>query len=204
MDGFKDDLYLALISGDGYNEEQPDPGAVEGLISALRKYKLKVPMVTMLMLKVLSMVQDDVTMLYPRFDFLTEIKPLIVESFTKRVLNQANIRKTGLDFAEAFLEAKDIPSNFNLALKRISQGSFIWRIAHDDLDRLGGSIDKASYKIMLGMIIASIVIGTSLVVLATREVLTFESFQVTVSVYIAAILIGIFVVLQIIREKRKH
>jgi ubiquinone biosynthesis protein len=204
MDAFKDDLYLALISGEGYNEEQPDAGAVEGLISALRKYRLKVPMVTMLMLKVISMVQDDATMLYPRFDFLAEIKPLIVESFTKRVLNQANIRKTGLDFAEAFLEAKDIPSNVNLALKKISQGSFTWRIAHDDLDRLGGSIDMASYKIMLGMIIASIVVGTSLVVLATREVLTFESFQVTVAIYLAAILVGIFVVLQLIRERRKH
>ncbi len=204
MDAFKDDLYLALISGDAYDEEQPDAGAVEGLISALRKYKLRVPMVTMLMLKVISMVQDDATRLYPRFDFLTEIKPMIAESFTKRVLNQANIRKTGLDFAEAFLEAKDIPNNVNLALKKISQGSFTWRIAHDDIDRLGGSIDKASYKIMLGMIIASIVVGTSLVVLATREVLTFESFQVTVAIYIAAILIGIFAVLQIIRGKGKR
>lgn len=204
MDAFKDDLYLALISGDSFNEEQPDAGAVEGLISALRKYRLRVPMVTMLMLKVISMVQDDATKLYPRFDFITEIKPLIAESFTKRVFNQANIRKTGLDFAEAILEAKDIPNNVNLALKKISQGSFTWRIAHDDLDRLGGSIDRASYKIMLGMIIASIVVGTSLVVLATREVLTFESFQVTVAIYVSAILIGIFAVLQIIRNRGKR
>ena len=204
MDAFKDDLYLALISGDVYNEEQPDPGAIEGLISALRKYKLRVPMVTMLMLKVISMVQDDAMRLYPRFDFIAEIKPLIAESFTKRVLNQANIRKTGLDFAEAIFKAKEIPDNVNLALKKISQGSFTWRIAHDDIDRLGNSIDRASYKIMLGMIIASIVVGTSLVVLATQEVLTLEGFQLTVAIYIFAILIGIFVVLQIIRGRSKR
>jgi ubiquinone biosynthesis protein len=204
MDAFKDDLYLALISGDTYNEEQPDPGAVEGLISALRKYKLRVPMATMLMLKVISMVEDDAIRLYPRFDFLTEIKPLITESFTKRVLNQANIKKAGLDFAEAIFEAKDIPNNVNLALKKISQGSFTWRIAHDDIDRIGGSIDRASYKIMLGLIIASIVVGTSLVVLATREVLSLELFQVTVAIFIAAILIGLFAVLQIIRGRGKR
>ncbi len=204
MDAFKDDLYLALISGDVYNEEQPDPGAIEGLISALRKYKLRVPMVTMLMLKVISMVQDDAIRLYPHFDFITEIKPLIAESFTKRVLNQANIRKAGLDFAEAIFEAKDIPNNINFALKKIAQGSFTWRIAHDDIDRLGSSIDRASYKIMLGMIIASIVVGTSLVVLATQEVLTLEGFQLTVAIYISAILIGLFVVLQIIRGRSKR
>ncbi|MCI0480619.1 MAG: hypothetical protein L0213_03405, partial [Candidatus Dadabacteria bacterium] len=142
--------------------------------------------------------------LYPHFDFIAEIKPLIAESFTKRVLNQANIRKTGLDFAEAIFKAKEIPDNVNLALKKISQGSFTWRIAHDDIDRLGNSIDRASYKIMLGMIIASIVVGTSLVVLATQEVLTIEGFQLTIAIYISAILIGLFVVLQIIRGRSKR
>ena len=77
-------------------------------------------------------------------------------------------------------------------------------IVRDDLDRLGNSIDRASYKILLGLVMASIVVGMSLVVLATQSVLTPESFQVTVIVYAVAIFVGIFSLVQLIRERDKR
>jgi len=77
-------------------------------------------------------------------------------------------------------------------------------IVRDDLDRLGNSIDRAFYKILLGLVMASIVVGMSLVVLATQSVLTPESFQVTVIVYAVAIFVGIFSLVQLIRERDKR
>jgi ubiquinone biosynthesis protein len=178
VDAFKDDLYLALIERGKYTL-QPDARAFEGVVEALRKYRLKVPMVAMLMIKVIAMVQDDGSKLYPEFDFLKEVKPLLAESLKRRLLSQANIRKAGFDILEAFQDAKDLPNNVNMVLKRLSAGGFTFKIAHDDLERLGNSIDRASYKILLGLVMASIVIGMSLVVLATQSVLTTESFQIT-------------------------
>jgi len=70
--------------------------------------------------------------------------------------------------------------------------------------RLSNSIDRASYKILLGLVLASIVVGMSLVVLATQSVLTPESFQVTVIVYAVAIFVGIFSSVQLIRERDKR
>jgi hypothetical protein len=51
---------------------------------------------------------------------------------------------------------------------------------------------------------ASIVVGMSLVVLATQSVLTTESFQITVIIYGTAIFVGIFSVVQLIRERDKR
>ncbi len=204
VDAFKDDLYLALIESEENSMLQPDTRAFEGVVEALRKYRLKVPMVTMLMIKVIAMVQDDGSKLYPDFDFLKEVKPLLAESLKRRLLSQANIRKAGFEIIEAFQDAKDLPNNVNMVLKRLSTGSFTFKIAHDDLDRLGNSIDRASYKILLGLVMASIVIGMSLVVLATQSVLTVESFQITVLVYAIAIFVGIFSVVQLIRERDKR
>ncbi|MCX6649928.1 MAG: AarF/UbiB family protein [Candidatus Bathyarchaeota archaeon] len=204
VDAFKDDLYLALMEGEQYSAIQPDSGAVEGVVEALRKYRIRVPMVTMLMIKVILMVQEDAYRLYPEFDYIKEIKPLLGDTLRKRLLSQANIRKAGFDILDAFRDAKDLPSNINSALKRLSQGSFTFKIAHDDLDRLGNSIDRASYKILLGLVMASIVIGMSLVVLATQSVLSAESFQLTVAIYALAVFVGIFSVVQLIRERDKR
>jgi ubiquinone biosynthesis protein len=203
-DAFKDDLYLALIEGEQYNAIQPDSGAVEGVVASLRKYRIRVPMVTMLMIKVILMVQENAYKLYPEFNYIKEIKPLLGDTLRNRLLSQANIRKAGFDILEAFKDAKDLPNSINSALKRLSQGSFTFKIAHDDLDRLGNSIDRASYKILLGLVMASIVIGMSLVVLATQSVLTAESFQLTVAVYALAVIIGIYSLVQLIRERDKR
>jgi hypothetical protein len=50
---------------------------------------------------------------------------------------------------------------------------------------------------------ASIVIGMSLVVLATQSVLSIESFQIAVVVYALAAFVGIYSVIQLIRERDK-
>jgi ubiquinone biosynthesis protein len=204
VDTFKDDLYLALIEGEESSTIQPDAGAFEDVVGVLRKYRLKVPMVAMLMIKVIAMVQDVGSSLYPEFDFLNEAKPLLAESLKNRLLSQANIRKVGFDVLEAFQDVKDLPNNVNMVLKRLSTGSYTFKIAHDDLDRLGNNIDRASYKILIGLVVASIVVGMSLVVLATQSVLTMESLQITVIVYAIAILVGIFAVVQLIRERNKR
>jgi len=203
-DAFKDDLYLALIEGEQYNAIQPDSGAVEGVVASLRKYRIRVPMVTMLMIKVILMVQEDAYKLYPEFDYIKEIKPLLGDTLRNRLLSQANIRKAGFDILDAFKDAKNLPNSINSALRRLSQGSFTFKIAHDDLDRLGNSIDRASYKILLGLVMASIVIGMSLVVLATQSVMTAESFQLTVAVYAIAVVVGIYSLVQLIRERDKR
>ena len=103
-----------------------------------------------------------------------------------------------------FKDTRYMSNSINTALRRVSQGSFTFKIAHDDLDRLGNSLDRASYKILFGLVMASIVIGMSLVVLATQSVMTVESFQITVAVYTLAVFVGIYSVVQLIRERDKR
>jgi len=54
------------------------------------------------------------------------------------------------------------------------------------------------------LVMASIVVGMSLVVLATQSMLTVESLQITVLVYAIAIFVGILSVVQLICERDKR
>jgi ubiquinone biosynthesis protein len=203
LDAFKDDLYLAVVQSDG-QAASDGSDAFDGVVSALRKYRIKVPMVTMLMIKVIIMVEDDGYKLNPDFNFMEEVKPIITGVFRKRVLNQANIAKAGFDLIEAFQSAKDLPDNLNAFFKRLSTGTITFKIAHDDVDMLGNAVDRASYKILLGLMMASIVIGMSLVILATQSVFTPETFQVSIVVYAIAVILGLVSVIQLIRERDKR
>jgi ubiquinone biosynthesis protein len=204
VDAFKDDLYLGLIENEAANTIQPDARAFEEVIETLRKYRLRVPRVAMLMFKVIGMIQDAGSKLYPEFDFLKEAKPLLEESLRRRLLNQADIRKVGLGILEALLDAKELPNNINLVLQRLSAGSFMLRIAHDDLDRLGNIFDRAAYKLLLGLVMASIVVGMSLIIVATQNRFIMEALQIIVLFYAVAIFIGVFSVVQLIRFRDKH
>lgn len=147
------------------------------------------------------MLDGEGRILYPGFDFIKESQPIVAEIATKRLMNGPNIRKTCLSLIDNLQSTVDLPKNINDAFKTVSSGQFTLKIAHDDLDRLGKSIDHASYKSLLGMIMASIVIGMSLVVLATKDILSPTSLLLVVATYLLAIAAGLYSVYRLIRNK---
>lgn len=204
LDAFKDDLYLSMLASDEAHVDESETAAIEGVVESMRKYRLKVPMVTMLMIKVLVMVQDDYNLIYPEFDFVGETKLILSDVMKRRLFSQATLQKSVYSIIDAFQNATDLPENVNETFKRLSTGKVTMKIAHDDLDRIGNSIDRASYKLLLGLLLASIVIGMSLIVIATQNILTEESFLLTIGVYAVVVLVGVFSVFQLIRQRDKR
>jgi ubiquinone biosynthesis protein len=196
----KDELYLAMMrsSNSGKNSTV---GSFEEVISILRKYHIKVPGDAMLMIKVVMMLDGEVRMLYPDFDFVRESQSIVTQMATDSIMDGANIRRTAFALVNTLQNTSELPGSINDAFKTVSRGNFNLNIANDDIDRLGKSIDHAAYKGLLGMILASIVVGMSLVVVAMREVLNPSSFGLAVAAYLIAIAAGVYSVYHLIRNK---
>jgi ubiquinone biosynthesis protein len=199
VESLKDELYVAMMTAANTNNSNTE--AFDDILSTLRKYHIKVPGVAMLMIKDLLMLDGEGRLLYPGFDIIKESQPIVAELATRRFMNGTNIRKTCLSLVDTLQNTVDLPKNINEAFKTVSSGQFTLKIAHDDLDRLGKSIDHASYKSLLGMIMASIVIGMSLVVIATKDVLSASTFLLVVATYVLAIVGGLYSVYHLIRNK---
>jgi ubiquinone biosynthesis protein len=153
------------------------------------------------MIKVVLMLDGEVRLLYPGFDFIKESQPVIAKIAATRLVNGPNIRKAALSLVKTLQSISDLPKTKNDAFKTVSSGQLTFRIAHDDIDRLGKRIDHSSYKVLLGMILASIVIGMSLMVFATRNVLSSNFFLLTFVTYIPAIVAGLYSVYHLKRKK---
>jgi len=202
VEALKDELYIALMAGTGLNSVRSNVNAFEDVVLALRKYHIRMPAVAMLMVKVILMVDSDGRMLHPEFDFINESKPYITEMAATRLLKGANLRKTAFTLIDALQNTVDLPKNINDAFKTISNSQFTLKVAHDDIDRLGKSIDNASYKSLLGMILASAVIGLSLVVVSIRDVLSHDLFISAVFAYLFSISLGIYSVYHLIARAK--
>ena len=201
VDSLKDDLYLALIESEDFNPDQTESRALEGVTVAMRRYKLKVPMVAMLMIKVIMMLEEDAHNLYSEFNLVNEIKPYLGETLKQHFLSQVNIRKLGINMIEGFLTVGDFPQNVNEVLKKAATGNIRFKIAHDDLNRIERSIDQATYKMLFGVLLASLVIGISMFVFSIKEILSPQIIGMTVVIYIIIMLVVAFTLLQVIRGK---
>jgi ubiquinone biosynthesis protein len=201
MDPFKDDLYLMLLEGESFNPEQPGTSVFQGLTTLLNKYRVRVPLVMMLMLKVIIQMQDDGLLLYPEFNFMKETRPYLGEILTKRMLSQETVRKTTLGLTDALQNLAEIPQSINETMKMLSGGTVRFKVAHDDLDRIGGAIDRATYRLLIGIVVASIVVGLSLVVFATHDILSADVFRLTLVGYGAAVVIGIYSLYRLLRHR---
>ena len=201
VDSFKDDIYLSLIENASRTIE-PSITLSDDLIAILRKYRLVVPSTVLLMTRSFGEVQDICSKLYPGFVPLEEIRPLLEKSLQSRIQEKADVRQVGLGMLERFDSLKDLPSNVNMMFKQLSKGSFVLKIPDDSLERLERIADRTSYRILLGLVVASIVVGMSLVLLATQRVLTQESVQVAVLVYAIAIVIVVFTAVQLVKSKQ--
>jgi ubiquinone biosynthesis protein len=150
------------------------------------------------------MVQDVCSKLYPEFVLIKEAKPLLEKSLKSRIVKEANIRHVGLTMVEEFEKIKELPKNANTVLKQLSKGYFILKIPDKDLEELERIADRTSYRILIGLVLSSIVMGMSFVVLAEQSVLAAESLQIAVIVYVVAVLILVVSTIQLMRARDKR
>ena len=72
-------------------------------------------------------------------------------------------------------------------LKRLSTGTIRLEVVDTDLKKLQMALDRASDKIMIGLVVAALVVGSSLVLQASPVALPKEIMWVAVLGYTAAV-----------------
>ena len=197
----RDDLYIMMHdfgSGEDVVGQLNFSLVVTELTESMRRYQLKVPMNLMLLLKVFMMVLDIGLRLDPKFNFGKEVTPYLTKLADTNTLSAGYIKRastTLLDSADAIL---DMPRNLNLMLRRLSTGTFKLSAEEKDIQKVQMALDKAADKIMIGMVGASLVVGSSLVLQASPFELPQAISWVAILGYTAAVLCGFYAIYHVI------
>ena len=167
--------------------------AMDSLPKILQKYNVVVPGSLMMVLKVIWMIFAVAVKLDPGFNFDQRVKPYFDEIIEGSYLSADTLKKLPLTFMEMAEGVMNIPKVINQTLNTIGKGNFKLEIEADDLKTLSTSIQQASGRIMISVIVAAIVVGSSIVVhaLASGTVVTGYLFYAVFMVYFIAIMVGI-------------
>ncbi|WP_292370841.1 ABC1 kinase family protein [Methanoregula sp. UBA64] len=199
-EALRDDLYIMLHDfGGGDQIAQFNFGLmINELTEVMRHYNIKVPMSLMLLLKTLVMVYDVAIHLDPKFSFGEEITPYLRKLTDSNVLSAGYAKRASNSLLEAVDAAFDLPRNVNLMLKRLSTGTVRLEVVDTDLKKLQMALDRASDKIMIGLVVAALVVGSSLVLQASPVTMPKEVMWIAILGYTAAVLCGFYAIYHVI------
>lgn len=203
VDSVKDDLYLILLD---YRETKLKrvnfAFAIRGLTDTLRRYHIRVPSSLMLIMKVIVMVMDLGVRLDPDFNFDRRIRPYLTDIAARQRFSMETLEGAVRSLAGAADGLLALPANVNEALRTLSEGTIKFEIDDRDLRQITGIVDRTSDKLLVGLVVAAIVVGSSLVI-GVADVPIPESISVVATLgYVVAVLIGFYAVYDAFRHRR--
>lgn len=198
-EGLRDEIFSALVEAEGTTIGQFNfANMTNAFTTILRDYRIQVPPNLMLMLKVIVMVLDVGVTLDPDFRFRDESERFMVQfkkrdSLIEQVVNRA--RGSTLETLDGLL---DMPRNVNQMLRQLSTGTIRIDIVDTDIRRLQMSLDRTSNKVLIGLIVSGMVIGSSFIIRESQIQLPQMVYYMAILSYLVAIVIGFYAIYRVL------
>ncbi len=132
----------------------------------LQQYQIKCPGDLVLLTKALTTIEGMAEQFDPTFDILAHVEPRIQEIIIEQYGFKA-LRERSLKALNGYLELiEDLPADLQRLLGYIRHSRFTLNLELKRLDELVAKIDTASRIMGMSMIIAALIVGSSILILA--------------------------------------
>ena len=136
------------------------------IASVVAEYRLKVPPDFYLLAKALVTIEGVGKELDPEFNAIEHAEPFAKKLIWARMSPRRLIKDLYLSALETRLLLRDFPSEARDILARIQQGEIKIKFEHEGLNPMLETIDRTSNRMVFAIVLASLVIGSSLIVLS--------------------------------------
>ena len=177
---------------------------MDSLLELMQEYEIQVPASLMQVLKVIWMVYDVAITLDPEFNFTKEVQPSLTKMMENEILTIQNVKNFPHLLFSIATTIADLPRNITAVMQNVSSGKFTFTIKSPELQALSVAISHATDRIVMGILIGALVVGSSLALnspyLSTNE--TFSLFAG--AIYVIAVTFGIMLVLKAITDSPRR
>lgn len=134
----------------------------------LRAHKIRCPADMILLIKALTTIQGVAQRLDPEFDLVGFARPSI-ERLVKKKYSPASIRKRLFTAARNVTGlAESLPSGIQSFFAQVRKNRLAINLEHRGLDKVNSTIEHASRNIAFALIIAALLVGSAIILLADR------------------------------------
>ena len=139
-------------------------GAMLGDVTAmLREHGLSLPADLALMIKAFLTLEGMGRQLDPEFDMASEARPYLERAMLERFAPDVLVRRGRRTLSGLVDLLRDMPRDVHRLLQSARRGKLQMHIEVDTLRAFGEQVDRAANRLTMGIITASLVIGSSIV-----------------------------------------
>jgi ubiquinone biosynthesis protein len=184
-------------------KDVPFREALGKAFDVIRRHQLGAPRDFTLMLKSLMTIESFARSLDPDFQIIECLKPY-ARKFALEQINPKHLfdqmKKAAMGAGEL---ATRLPEDVSAIISKFRRGQFKMHIHHDHLEELEKTLDTSSNRISFAVIIAALLIGSSMLISQKGTVLGLISLQAFgVLGYVVAMSMGFWLLVSILRSRK--
>ena len=194
-------LYMIHYYYDAKIESIDISDIINEIFVFLRKYKMTLPYELSILAKTIITLEGTARELNPNFSIKDIVKEFANDYYEQRFSAERIISDSSKNIQSLIFELKYIPKQINRILKSIENNNINVDIKEIDTNKLEKNISQASTKVALSLIIASLFMGSSMMISSPNidndivRIIAFSGIAVSV-------LLGIILTLKIIMNRK--
>ena len=152
--------------------------------------------------RALLLLQGDGQIIDPDFNIASQVTPYFEKLVRKRFHPEQYIKEMAVSSEEILRLAKDMPFEIRELMEKAREGKLKVNMEHQGLDVMGRKHEQISNRITMAIILASITLGSSILVLAEVPPLWHEIPVIGLVGFLGATVLGFWLLISIMRSGR--
>jgi ubiquinone biosynthesis protein len=173
-------------------------GFGNAFISLMVKHQVKVPRHYLLFLRSISIAQDTVLKLYPDINLVEEARPYIEKIVMEKTRPEYMLRSFRDNYFEFSRFLRELPESVMNIFKKMEEENFKVQLEAETLDNLGHSLNKSSNTLSISIIIAAMIMGSSLLLSSKLETSIGSTVDIGTLGFIISGIIGLLIAVRIL------
>lgn len=167
----------------------------------LRDHHIRCPGDLVLLIKALTTIESVASTLDPSFELATFARPFVEKLVMRKYSVSAATKRLQLGAVQYAELMEDLPREVRGIFAQIRKNKFAINLEHRGLSRLTHTIEHASRNISFSLIIASMFVGSAILMLAARGSTTWVTNAFAIAGFVASILLLLVMVITARRFK---
>jgi ubiquinone biosynthesis protein len=173
---------------------------IEEFIELLRTHQIKLPADLSLLIRTLAISEAIARELYPQFNFAEILIPFAKKTYLNKFNPFTRFRSLIRTAEDGFDLLKKLPEDLQSILYKFRNDKFIITFKHQGLEEFGRRIDSSSNRLSFAIIIAALIIGSSMVMYLGKGNLPLSYPVIGITGFVAASVLGVWLLVGIMRS----
>ncbi len=175
---------------------------IEEMLRMVRRHRIILPVNLALLGRMLAVSSGVGRMLDPEFNIIEEARPFVRSFLTARLDPRRTARKVMRTWRDYQAMLRSLPGDLEEIAAKLKRGEMLVSLHHEGLSRFILEMDRSSNRLAFGMIVAALIVGSSLIIQLQRGPMVFGFSALGLIGYLIAGLLGLWLVVAILRSGR--